>query len=168
MSVSFVVGVVQEDGAPLSRAYQSEGTRSALWGMGERWADTGVAGQGRFWQGLQAELQILSSVSCLNNSTRHNHIGWVLTQTVWCVHSMYGKHRVLQDAQQGGNGNPLLCSCLENPRDGGAWWAAVCGVAQGRSRLRQLSSSSSSREAEWLVVGSICHGSLIAILRALR
>ena len=39
-----------------------------------------------------------------------------------------------------GNGNPLQCSCLENPRDGGAWWAAVCGVAQKR-----LSSSSSSR-----------------------
>ena len=29
-----------------------------------------------------------------------------------------------------GNGNPLQCSCLENPRDGGAWWAAVCGVTQ--------------------------------------
>ena len=33
----------------------------------------------------------------------------------------------------GGNGNPLQCSCLENPRDGGAWWAAVCGVAQSRT-----------------------------------
>ena len=43
-----------------------------------------------------------------------------------------------------GNGNPLQCSCLENPRDGGAWWAAVCGVAQSRTRLKQLSSSSSS------------------------
>ena len=32
-----------------------------------------------------------------------------------------------------GNGNPLQCSCLENPRDGGAWWAAVCGVAQSRT-----------------------------------
>ena len=42
-----------------------------------------------------------------------------------------------------GNGNPLQYSCLENPRDGGAWWAAVCGVAQSRTRLRQLSSSSS-------------------------
>ena len=42
-----------------------------------------------------------------------------------------------------GNGNPLQCSCLENPRDGGAWWAAVCGVAQSRTRLKQLSSSSS-------------------------
>ena len=41
-----------------------------------------------------------------------------------------------------GNGNPLQCSCLENPRDGGAWWAAVSGVAQGRTRLKQLSSSS--------------------------
>ena len=43
-----------------------------------------------------------------------------------------------------GNGNPLQCSCLENPRDGGVWWAAVYGVAQSRTRLKQLSSSSSS------------------------
>ena len=41
-----------------------------------------------------------------------------------------------------GNGNPLQCSCLENPGDGGAWWAAVCGVAQSRTRLKWLSSSS--------------------------
>ena len=41
-----------------------------------------------------------------------------------------------------GNGNPLQCSCLENPRDGGAWWAAVYGVAQSQTRLKQLSSSS--------------------------
>ena len=39
------------------------------------------------------------------------------------------------------------CSCLENPRDGGAWWAAVYGVAQSRTRLKRLSSSSSSRGA---------------------
>src|SRR5574337_294915 len=44
-----------------------------------------------------------------------------------------------------GNGNPLQCSCLENPRDGGAWWAAVSGVAESRTRLKRLSSSSSSR-----------------------
>ena len=37
-----------------------------------------------------------------------------------------------------GNGNPLQCSCLENPRDGGAWWAAVSGVAQRRTRLKRL------------------------------
>ena len=42
-----------------------------------------------------------------------------------------------------GNGNPLQCSCLENPRDGGAWWAAVYGVAQSQTRLKQLSSSKS-------------------------
>ena len=41
----------------------------------------------------------------------------------------------------GGNGNPLQCSCLENPRDGGAWWAPVYGVAQSRTRLKWLSSS---------------------------
>ena len=43
-----------------------------------------------------------------------------------------------------GNGNPLQCSCLENPRDGGAWWAPVYGVTQSRAQLKQLSSSSSS------------------------
>ena len=43
-----------------------------------------------------------------------------------------------------GNGNPLQCSCLENPRDGGAWWAAVYGVTQSWTRLKRLSSSSSS------------------------
>ena len=41
-----------------------------------------------------------------------------------------------------GSGNPLQCSCLENPRDRGAWWAAVYGVAQSRTRLKWLSSSS--------------------------
>ena len=43
-----------------------------------------------------------------------------------------------------GNGNPLQCSCLENPRDGGAWWAAVYGVTQSLTRLKRLSSSSSN------------------------
>ena len=41
-----------------------------------------------------------------------------------------------------GNGNPLQYSCLENPMDGGAWWATVHGVAQNRTQLKQLSSSS--------------------------
>jgi len=52
-----------------------------------------------------------------------------------------------------GNGNPLQCSCLENPRDGGAWWAAVYGVAQSRTRLKRLSSSSSS---EGMNLNMIC------------
>jgi len=48
-----------------------------------------------------------------------------------------------------GNGNSLQCSCLENPRDGGGWWAAVCGVAQSRTRLKWLSSSNSSLLVFW-------------------
>ena len=43
-----------------------------------------------------------------------------------------------------GNGNPLQYSCLENPMDEGAWWAAVYGVAQSGTRLKRLSSSNSS------------------------
>ena len=48
-----------------------------------------------------------------------------------------------------GNGNPLQCSCLENPRDGGAWWAAIYGVAQSQTRLKQLSSSSSRMKGQF-------------------
>ena len=47
-----------------------------------------------------------------------------------------------------GNGNPLQCSCLENPRDGGAWWAAISGVAQSWTRLKWLSSSKAS-QTQW-------------------
>jgi len=47
-----------------------------------------------------------------------------------------------------GNGNPLQCSCLESPRDGGAWWAAICQIAQSQTQLKRLSSSSSSIMAE--------------------
>ena len=51
-----------------------------------------------------------------------------------------------------GNGNPLQCSYLENPRDGGAWWAAIYGVAQSRTRLKWLSSNSFS-----LMIGNSLH-----------
>ena len=45
-----------------------------------------------------------------------------------------------------GNGNPFQCSCLENPRDRGAWWAAIYAVAQSRTRLKWLSSSTANRK----------------------
>ena len=54
-----------------------------------------------------------------------------------------------------GNGNPLQCSCLENPRDGGAWLAAVCGVTQSRTQLKRLSSSSSSRPGTIATTGKM-------------
>ena len=56
-----------------------------------------------------------------------------------------------------GNGNPLQCSCLENPRDRGAWWAAIYGVTQNWTRLEWLSSSSAS-------VGLQCKIYLLLIL----
>ena len=55
-----------------------------------------------------------------------------------------------------GNGNPLQCSCLENPRGGGAWWAAVYGVTQSRTRLKQLSSSSSRIYCEEVNINGKC------------
>ena len=59
-----------------------------------------------------------------------------------------------------GNGTPLQCSCLENPRDGGSWWAAVYGVAQSRTRLTQLSSS--SREVEALPASALPFSQILA------
>ena len=65
-----------------------------------------------------------------------------------------------------GNGNPLQCSCLENPRDGGAWWAAVCGVAQSQIQLKWLSSSSSSSSSligmKWYFMVLICISLIIS------
>ena len=62
-----------------------------------------------------------------------------------------------------GNGNPLQCSCLENPRDRGAWWAAVYGAAQSRTRLKRLSSSSSIKV--WVsksrLLGDFPHGPVV-------
>ena len=57
-----------------------------------------------------------------------------------------------------GNGNPLQCSCLENPRDGGAWWAAVYEVAQSQTRLKRLSSSSSRSSSSSSSILPLCSG----------
>ena len=63
---------------------------------------------------------------------------------------LFIKYIVLQSGE--GNGNPLQYSCLENPRDRGAWWAAVYGVAQSWTRLKQLRSSSSIHPLFWLKI----------------
>ena len=57
-------------------------------------------------------------------------------------------HFSLSCIGEGNGNNPLQCSCLENPRDGGAWWAAVYGVPQSWTRLKQLSSSSNQGKLE--------------------
>ena len=62
-----------------------------------------------------------------------------------------------------GDGNPLQCSCLENPRDRGAWWAAVYGVAQSRTRLKWLSSSSSREKEEEILYRAIFGPTIILI-----
>ena len=66
---------------------------------------------------------------------------WATSLSLWCIGE--------------GNGNPLQCSCLENPRDGGAWWAAVYRVAQSRTQLNRLSSSINSSNLGVGVV--VCH-----------
>ena len=74
--------------------------------------------------------------------------------TAWLSHKYMWGHEELDTTEKlhcyfslscigEGNGNPLQCSCLESPRDGGAWWAAVCGVTQSQTQLMWLSNSSS-------------------------
>ena len=69
---------------------------------------------------------------------------WIASESItsWSL-QFYHLYQPLVLSVGEGNGSPLQCSCLENPRDGGAWWAAVCGVAQSWTRLKRLSSSSS-------------------------
>ena len=67
--------------------------------------------------------------------------GPILTNFYYEVHSLFEFPQLLSGE---GHGNPLQCSCLENPKDGGAWWAAVYGVAESQIQLKRLSSSSSS------------------------
>ena len=94
------------------------------------------------------------SSRCQNRScfSHHTHKKWPLT--LWkmvcqCLKKLHTHQpgdsaiSLLAIYTREGNGNPLQCSCLENPRDGGAWWAAVYGVAQSRTRLKRLSSSNS-------------------------
>ena len=64
-----------------------------------------------------------------------------------------------------GNGNPLQCSCLENPRDGGAWWAAVYGVTPSRTRLKWLSSILYWCFSFWLTSLCIIGSSFIHLIR---
>ena len=67
------------------------------------------------------------------------------------------------------NGNPLQCSCLENPRDGRAWWAVVYGVAQSLTGLKRFSSSSSNRytrtRAELRGLNGIMHVTMLSYSR---
>ena len=67
-----------------------------------------------------------------------------------------------------GNGNPLQCSCLENPRDRGAWWAAVYGVAQSRTRLKRLGSGSSINTFQYLPLMHVCILSCLVVSKSVQ
>ena len=70
----------------------------------------------------------------------------VISNTTVQKHQFFGAQLSLGK----GKGNPLQCSCLENPMDRGAWWAAIYGVTQSRTRLERLRSSSSSSSSRLL------------------
>ena len=114
----------------------------------------------------QTRLKWLSSSMTSNSSTLAWKIPW--TEEPGRLQSM-GLLRVGHDWATslscigGGNGNPLQYSCLENPRNREAWWAAIYGVAQSRTQLTWLSSSSSSSMTSkkgWKFPNSNCKGSV--------
>ena len=81
-----------------------------------------------------------------------------MTTIVHCLASETNRSKAVHGE---GNGNPLRCSCLENPGDCGAWWAAVCGVAWSRTRLKRRSSSSKAVQGSQQMVAHLpVHGSL--------
>ena len=118
--------------------------------------------RGTWWAAIYGVTQSRTRLERLSSSSRTSHQAllsrivmqvlavlpglplWVSGKEPACnagdTGSIPGLGRFLQE----GNGNPLQYSCLENPRNRGAWWAAVYGVAQSRTRLERLSSSSSS------------------------
>jgi len=77
-------------------------------------------------------------IPCTEEPCRLQSVGSLRVGHDWALHFHFSPSCIGE-----GNGNPLQYSCLENPRDGGAWWAAVYGVAQSQTRLKRLSSSSS-------------------------
>ena len=87
-------------------------------------------------------------------SENEREMFWVFFSTIFGIVESNILHFSLSCIGEG-NGNPLQCSCLENPRDGEAWWAADYGVAQSQTRLKRLSSSSSSR-VKYILKGLSC------------
>ena len=65
-----------------------------------------------------------------------------------CCVALHGIAELDMTKRLSGNSNPLQCSCLENPRDRGAWWAIIYGVTQSWTRLKRLSSSSRATEQQ--------------------
>ena len=116
----------------------------------------------RWWKGLYSRFQILCTLGIASDrwseKTMAPHSSTLAWKIPWTEESgglqSTGLRRVGLDWATSfslslscigeGNGNPFQSSCLENPRDGGAWWAAVYGVVQSQTQLERLSSSSSS------------------------
>ena len=96
------------------------------------------------------ELRVEYKIPWMEEPGRLQSMGLLELDTIERLHFHFSLSYIRE-----GNGNPLQCSCLENPRDGGARWAAIFGVAQNRTRLKLLSSSS-SRHFETLTFTWIC------------
>ena len=92
------------------------------------------------WKNVNQSISLIRELRrCRNKGKQSNKINNSLV-----IKPSQGPSFLFKGYSGEGNGTPLQCSCLENPRDSEAWWAAIYGVAQSRTRLKRLSSSSSS------------------------
>ena len=110
---------------------------SIVWSLEASWLQFGSLSLGLLWQFWVfccfIKISVLLAI-----------VLWKMSEVSFRDHIKLFIAFCSMDIFREGSGNPLKCSCLENPRDWGAWWAAVYGVAQSRTQLKRLSSSSSS------------------------
>ena len=105
--------------------------------MANRWENNGNSDRLYFWGS-----KITADGDCSHEIKRRLLLGRKVMTNLESMLKSRGITLLTKVHLGEGNGNPLQCSCLESPRDGRAWWAAVCGIAQSRTQLRRLSSSS--------------------------
>ena len=122
----------------LSSSHRAESLHDLVW----------VRNCGQLWPSSEGqwgypEIFPLSYCAFLNDirNMYYQNNNWIL-KVKYHLNDFILEADMIHDGE--GNGNPLQYSCPENPRDGGAWWAAICGVAQSRTWLKRLSSGSSS------------------------
>ena len=102
----------------------------------------------RLWACLKVQSATFFAVP---TKTALHHTLWSYSSTFYPAQCHTEKLMLSYPYFGEGNGTPLQYSCLENPRDGGAWWAAISGITQSRTQLRQLSSSSSNSVICYLI-----------------
>ena len=112
---------------------------------------------GLFASGSQS-IGVSASVSVLLSGPQLQSMGSLRVSHDWVTYFHFSLSCIGE-----GNGNPLQCSCLESPREGGAWWAAIYGVAQSRTWLKRLSSKQGDNAQLWCTLSQFGTSPLVHV-----